>query len=71
MKPNFVLLVQGRTLSRHGIEIEVGGNRRVVVDIACCARQAVEKGQNESADAMKFDGLWEHVAQLGEELPPR
>ena len=24
-----------------------------------------------SADAMKFDELWEHVVRLGEELPPR
>ena len=45
--------------------------REDVVDVAGGARQAVEKDQYESADAMEFDGLCEHIIQLGEELPPR
>ncbi|OLE46278.1 MAG: hypothetical protein AUG46_10255 [Acidobacteria bacterium 13_1_20CM_3_58_11] len=71
MKPNFVLPVQSRTLSGHGIKIEIRGNRRLVVDIACGARQAVEKGQYESADAMEFNRFCEHIVQLGKELLPR
>lgn len=54
MKPNLMFLVKEGILPGHGIEVQIGRDRRVVVDIACRARQAIEKGQDKSTDAVKF-----------------
>ena len=45
-----------RPLSCYLVQVEIDRNRGVVVDIARCARQAVEIGENESTDAVQFEG---------------
>ena len=53
------------------VQVEIRGNRGVIVDISRRAGQAVEVSENKAADAVQFERFVQDSIELGEELFPR
>jgi hypothetical protein len=58
-------------LSGDVVQVEIRGNRGVIVDISSRAGQAVEVSENKAADAVQFERFVQDSIELGEELFPR